>query len=109
MNLLFDECITIHYEYGVKYFLKRPRYESSNDILGAGTKDDEILEYARQKSRVIVTYDKKFIQKLLDKKISVVCVFSNGSMVKMKKIGHLKNPNSEITRYAIKNDTIVIP
>lgn len=109
MKLLFDECITIHYEYGTKYFLKRQRYETSIDILGDGTKDDQILEYARQKRRIIVTCDKRFIQKLLDKRMPVVCVFSNGSMVKMEKIGHIKDPNREITRYAIKNDTIVIP
>lgn len=109
MNLLFDECITIHYAHGVRYFLKRPRYESSNDILGPGTKDDDILEYATQKKRIIVTFDNGFIQKILDKKIPVVCVFSNGSMVKMKKIGEIKDPSREITRYAIKNDTIVIP
>lgn len=102
MDLLFDEHCSGNYSNNKAEIDKnhRSNWVGHNGVLPAGTKDEEILQYAKKNNLTIVTKDVRFV-KLCSEKNAKVAVLKGNYLFLIEKAVSLfsSEPESRLFTY----------
>jgi len=105
MKYLVDECMGLK-----KQFIKNKDILLSRDVLGEGTPDHEILDYAVKKNLILVTNDMKLALRTAMKNHPVYYVgFHGGFKIRAEATEKAVRFSGSKTFYLMENDKVVIP
>ena len=105
MKYLIDECMGLK-----KQLIKNKDILLSRDVLGEGTPDSEILDYAVKKNLILVTNDMKFALRTAMKHHPVLYTgFQGGFKISAERTDDAVRFCGSKTFYLLENDKVVIP
>ena len=105
MRYLIDACIDMK-----KQATKKRDIVSVQRVLGDGTPDSEVLDYAIKKNLILVTNDMKASLRAAMRNHPVYYTgYQGGFEIKAKRTEDAVRFRDPITFYALENDEVVIP
>jgi len=105
LKYLVDECLGLK-----KQFIKNKDVLLSRDVLGEGTPDSEILEYAIKKDLILVTNDMKFALRTAIQNHPVYYIGCQGGFkINAETTEKAVRFRDSRTFYLLENDKVVIP
>ncbi len=108
VKFLLDECLPFHLQDRLS-----GEFIQSTQILPRGTSDDIIFQEAKKRNLILVTADLKFVVRTLKKNEKVIYQNQEGDRYRIH-LEHIasdcwKREPDKLTKYLLKNETIIIP